>query len=228
MKRSKIITLAILLIALRGISQNTDHQYFTWPQAIVRIHPESKFSYEGVLQLRLMANLDHIQLISLTNGVYYKPGKKPFFLGADYSFIAVNTLEGYRQVHWIQPKVEYRPKFNNSNMLFRLMYAHLWTRDLTGPDYKSEDDRIRFLYQISFPITNKLTLNVNDEIFILGRQSFMKENRFQTSISARLDERKTISVGYFFRWLGATDKIQKTVYENAITVAYTYTIPSKK
>ena len=218
----------MLLITLKGISQNTVHQYLTWPQAIMRIHPDSKFSYEGILQVRLLENLDNIQLISLTNGVYYKAGKKPFFLGADYSFITVNTGEQYRQIHWIQPKLEYRPKLDNINFLFRLMYAHVWIFDLNGPDYKSEDDRIRFLYQVSLPITKDLRLNLNDEIFILGRQSFMKENRFQCSISNRLDDRNTISVGYFFRWVGATNKIQKTLYENALTIAYTYTIPSKK
>ncbi|TDE03465.1 DUF2490 domain-containing protein [Flavobacterium hiemivividum] len=228
MKKSLIITFAMLLITLKGISQNTVHQYLTWTQAIMRIHPDSKFSYEGILQVRLLENLDNIQLISLTNGVYYKAGKKPFFLGADYSFITVNTGEQYRQIHWIQPKLEYRPKLDNINFLFRLMYAHLWIFDLNGPDYKSEDDRIRFLYQVSLPITKDLRLNLNDEIFILGRQSFMKENRFQCSISNRLDDRNTISVGYFFRWVGATNKIQKTLYENALTIAYTYTIPSKK
>lgn len=228
MKRSLPITFAILLITLKGISQNTVHQYLTWPQAIVRIHPESKFSYEGILQIRLLENLDKIQLMAFTNSLYYKPGKKPLFLGADYSFIAVNTGEDYRQLHWIQPKIEYRPSSGDVNFLFRLMYAHLWFFDLTGPEYKSKDDRIRFLYQISIPITKDVRVNVNDEIFLLGRQSFMKENRFQCSVSTKMDARSTVAVGYFFRWVGATDKIQKTLYENTLTIAYTYTIPSKK
>ncbi|MFH7001220.1 DUF2490 domain-containing protein [Flavobacterium bizetiae] len=216
------------MITFKCISQNTVHQYFTWPQAIVRFHPDSKFSYEGILQMRMQENLDNIQLISLTNGFYYKPGIKPIYLGADYTFVTVNATEQYRQVHWIQPKIEYRPKLDNINLLFRLMYAHLWTFDLNGTAYKSEDNRIRFLYQVSFPITKDLRFNVNDEIFILGRESFMKENRFQSSVSARLDERNTIAVGYFFRWVGSTDKIQKKVYENALTIAYTYTIPFKE
>jgi len=214
----------LVLVSLCATAQTIKRKNLVWPQLILKTSPENKFSYEGIFQLRFLENNSKLELAALTNTVYLRPSKAPLYYGLDYTLIVARSLNNYRQVHWLQPKFEYRPKAFNFQLLLRLMYAHLWISELDGPEVKAKDDRIRFLYQVSFPIYPAMRLTLSNEVFVLGRKSWMRENRFQYSIVKKLNENNTISLGYFYRWIGSTTHTDNTSYENALMVAYVHSI----
>lgn len=220
-----IITIYILFFMSINISgQNSNNIFLFWPQLIVRTNLDEKYSYEGVMQMRIDENLEKINLFALTNTIYYRPANTPVYLGLDYTFIMAETDTYYRQIHWIQPKLEYRPAYANINLMFRLMYAHLWAYNLTGSEFKAEDNRIRLLYHISLPLNKKFGLTINDEFFVLGRKSLFRENRFQCSLNLKADKKHTVALGYFYRWIGSTRQVPTSRYENALTMTFLYTI----
>lgn len=166
----------------------------SWSLINIRYNFDNKLSLFSEAQLRSLKYYDHFHYYEYKGGFEYKL-KNNFKIA-----LAAGSYQTYAEGgDFILPKRndEFRlwPQFTLSENIGKFKVEHRYRVELrfTSAGYRN---RFRQRLGVSYPLTERILMNVSNELFFTDNEPYFERNRFIIASNFKINKQNTIQVGY--------------------------------
>lgn len=214
--KSLLITL-LTVVSLCSTAQDYHTQNYIWPWLTVKHQSQdSALFFEHHLHARF--NKPTPQFVSLTNLVRLRLGHQGFGATGGYNFAVLphaDVKPGW--FHMFQFRLEHTSGIKKTKWLKRLTLDYV--KIIEAGENPSDNKRVRTFMEITQRLSDKNSLDINDDIFILSSAKYFSENRFQAGLMRQINK-NSLSMIYLNRWVKKGLVYKTNLIEHNLIVQY--------